>query len=111
KELRAPGGHVNHAILINHGIAVRSERAAQSHVRIELAILIEVDHAQRIGLVNLASGGRDFAAKQAQQRRLAAAVRADEADSHSLRQREIDIREKPASANRVTDAFELDELL
>ena len=50
-----PRRDVNHAVLIDHGIAVRSQRAAQSYIRIELASLIEVHDSQPVGSANFSS--------------------------------------------------------
>ena len=84
---------MNHAIAINHRIAIGRERAAQSELRIEHAILIEVNDAQRIRFANRAAEGCNFAAQKAQQRGLAAAVGADEAHAHSGGDGEIEICE------------------
>ena len=47
RETLAPSRHVNHAVLVDHRVAVGRERAAQRQIRIELAVLVEVDDAQR----------------------------------------------------------------
>ena len=60
---------MNHAILINHRITIRSQSPPQSDVRIKLAILVEVDDSQSIGPPNLARFRLDLSAKQPQQAR------------------------------------------
>src|SRR5258708_13903123 len=89
KKFRGPCGNVNHVVLIDYGIAVGRERAAQTDVRIELAILIEIHDAQRIGPANFSTCGLDVAAQQSEQSRLAATVCANESHSHSRRHVEM----------------------
>src|SRR4029077_2595356 len=93
KKFGGPCGHVNHAILINHGIAVRRERAAQTDVRIKLAILIEIYNSQRIGTADFSTGRLDVSAQEAKQRRLATPVGPHEPHSHPRSNREMDSRE------------------
>jgi hypothetical protein len=81
---------VNDAIAIDDGIAVRRKRAAQSYVGIERAGLVEVDDAQPVGAANLPPVGSQLSLQQAQQRGLAAAIRADEADAHSGGEDEVE---------------------
>ena len=84
---------MNHAVAINDGIAVGRKRTAQCHVRIELAVLIEVHDAQPIGAANLAAVGASSPLQQTQQRCLAAAIRADQPDAHSGGEDEVEALE------------------
>src|SRR5437899_2619045 len=59
---------MDHAVLINHGIAVRGQRAAQGDVRIEHAALVKVHHAQKVSAADLSARRLHFTAQQAQQR-------------------------------------------
>src|SRR3984893_14591568 len=93
KKFRCPGGDMNHAVLINHGIAVRRERAAQTDIRIKLTILIEIDDAQGIGRANSSACGLEVAAEQTKQSGLAAPVRPHEPHPHSRSNGEVDSRE------------------
>ena len=100
---------MDHAILVDHRIAVRRERTPQRHVRIEHAVLIEVDDLQRVGGANLARRRRQLAREQPQQRRLPAAVRADQADPHAGGKNEVEIVEQRAAADIEADIFQLDQ--
>ncbi len=51
-----PRGNVNDPVLINHRIAFGSQSAAQRHVGIEFAGLVEVNDAQPLGPANLSAG-------------------------------------------------------
>ena len=55
EKTRSPRSDVNHAVLIDHGIAVRGQSAAQGLVLIELAVLIEIDDPQIVRASNLAA--------------------------------------------------------
>src|ERR1700738_2583247 len=79
QEARRPSGYVNYVIAIHDRIAIRRERAR----------LVEVHDAQPIGAANLTTGWSEVALQQAEQGRLAAAVRAYEAYAHPSRQDEI----------------------
>ena len=78
---------MNHAILINHGVAFRRQRAAQADVGIELAILVEVHDAQRIGFADFSARGLNVAPQQTKQRGLAAPVRTHKSHAHARRDR------------------------
>ena len=80
---------MNHALVVDDRIAVGRQRAAQGQVRVELAVLIEVDNAQRLGALDRALERREFPAQQAQQRGLAAAVGAGQANAHPRRDGEV----------------------
>ena len=93
---------MNHAVLINHRIAVRRERATQTDVGIEFAILIEVHDAQGIGPA-------DFPARRFRCRRaaaaadvvFAAAVRTHQPHAHSGSNGEMDSLEQRAPGDRI----------
>ena len=48
---------MDHALAIDHRIAVRRERPPQGEIRIELAVLVEVNDAQVLGALDLAGCG------------------------------------------------------
>src|SRR5215475_7286230 len=102
---------MNGAIMIDDRIAVRRECAAQRYIRIETTVLIEVNNSQLIGLPHLPCGRLEFAAKKAQECRLAAAVRADHADTHSRLDRQTDSLEEGTALDVAADIFQLDQLL
>ena len=102
---------MNHAFAINHGVAIGREGAAQSQFRIEHAILVEVNYAQRIRFANRAGGGLNFASQETQQRGFAAAIGTDEAYAHSGGDGEMEICEQVAAGDVVGDGVEFDELL
>ena len=85
---------MNHAILVDDRVAVRSQRAPQRHVRIEHAVLIEVHNAQRIRSPDLSRRRLRISQQQAQQRSLAAAVRTDQAHAHAGENREVQLLEE-----------------
>ena len=82
-ESRSPGRDVNRAVLVDHGIAIGSKRAAKRLVGIKLAILVEVDDAQGVSAGDFPRRRFDLTLQQTQQRRLAAAVLAHQAHPHS----------------------------
>src|SRR5215475_430883 len=102
---------MNGAIMIDDRIAVRRECAAQRYIRIETAVLVEVNNPQLIGQPHLSRSRWEFAAKKAEQRCLAAAVRADHADAHSRLDRQTDSLEESAALDVAADIFQLDQLL
>src|SRR5215467_11607406 len=102
---------MNGPVLIDDRIAVGRECAAQRHIRIETAVLIEVNDSQLVGLPYRPRPRLEFAAKKAEQRRLAAAVRADHADAHSRLDRQTDSLEEGAALDVAADIFQRDQLL
>ena len=84
---------MDHAVAIDHRIAVRRERSAQSQIRIDLAALVEVDDAQVFGALDLPLERRDIAAQKLEQRGLAAAIRSHQSDSHAGGDGEVEIVE------------------
>src|SRR5215471_15905278 len=102
---------MNGSLLINDRITVRRECAAQRHIWIETAVLIEVNNSQLIRLPHLSRSRWELAAKKAEERRLAAAVRADHADAHSRLDRQTDSLEESAVLDVAADIFQLDQLL
>ena len=73
---------MNHLVLIDDRIGIRSESAFERDIRIQFPILVEIDDAQLIGAPDFAMGGQNIAAHQSEQCCLAAAIRADKADPH-----------------------------
>ena len=102
---------MNHLVLITNRIAVGSERAAQSNVGIELAILVEVDDAEIFRLAHGAARGLQFTLEQAKKRGFAAAIRANEADAHAVGDDEVEMIEQLAIADGIAEIVESDELL
>ena len=85
-----PAGDVNGVSLVHHRLAVGGQRLAQRHRRVQmLPVLIEQDHAQAVGALDRPGVGRTFARQQPEQRRLAAAVRAEQAQAHPGRERQV----------------------
>src|SRR6266436_3071095 len=106
KETRGPARDVNDSVLINDGIAVWRQRAFQQNIRVELAVLVKVDDAKRVGLLYFSGGGLQIASEKAQESGFATAIGADEADTHAARDVEIQLREESAAGDFVADAFE-----
>ncbi len=106
-----PRSHVNHAVLINHGIAVGRQRAAQTNVGIQHAILVEVHDPQGVRLADFAARWRNVASQQAQQRGLAASVRAHKSHSHPRRDGEMNPFKQCAIADGIRKVFQLDQPL
>ena len=102
---------MNHALLINHRIAIRRQGPAQSDVRIKLAILVEVHDSQSLRPANLARRRLDLSTKQPQQSRLAAAVWSDQPHAHARRNAEMNILKQSTAAHPVRNSFERDQLL
>src|SRR6185436_6724068 len=94
KTLR-PAGDVHRAALMDHAVALGRERAFERQVRIEaLAVLFEVDDAQAVGALDRAGVGRELADDDAQQRRLAGAVRPEDAEAGAGGEEDIEVREQ-----------------
>src|SRR5208282_6414053 len=102
---------MNYPIAIDDGIAVRGERAAQGYIGIEGTGLVEVDYAQPIGAANLATGRSQVSLQQSEQRCLATAIRAYQADTHSGREDEAEPLEQRAISHRAGDALQFDQAL
>src|SRR6266446_812992 len=98
------------AILINHRVAVPRKRPAQSNIRIEFTILVEVDDSQPLGAANLATFRLDVSAHKPKQRRLAASIGTDQPDSHPRRDAEMNVFEKRAAANTVRNSAQRNKL-
>ena len=91
QEALGPRGDVDAAALEDDGVALRRERAPERLVGVEArAVLVEADEPQSFGPLDLAGVGREGAGEQVEQRRLAAAVRADEADARAARDGEVE---------------------
>ncbi len=102
---------MNHLILINDGIAIGREGAAERKIGIEFAVLLEGDDAQGVRFADFAAVGLKITLQQTEQRGLAAAVGAHQADAHSRGDGEVEIFEKGAAADGVGDAGQIDEPL
>src|ERR1700747_1842659 len=102
---------MNHAILINHGVAVRRKRPAQRNFWIEFTVLVEVDDTQPLGWANLAGFRFDISTHQAKQRSLAASIGTDQPYSHPRGDTEMNVFEECAAANTVENSLKRDELL
>ena len=111
EETSSPGRDVNHLVLITHRIAVGSECAAQGDVGIELAILVEINDAEIVGLAHGAARGLQFTLEQAKKSGFAATIRSDEADAHSVGDDEVEMVEQLAISDGIAEVVEGDELL
>ena len=111
QELRGVARYMHDAVLIDHRIRVRRKRAAQRERGIQLAHLREVDYTQVLGALDVARCGSEFAGHRAQNRRLAAAVRADQTKLHAVDDAEAHIRNNRAATKSKLDLVELDQPL
>ena len=68
------------------------------------AMLVEADEPQALGPLDLAGVGLERAGEQVEQRGLAAAVRADEADVGAAHDREIEVADERRPAERLRQA-------
>src|SRR5262249_44040555 len=68
------------------------------------ALLFEADDAQIVGALDRTRVGGHDAREHVQERRLAAAVRADQPDASARRDDEIEIADEPAAAERLRQA-------
>src|SRR5262245_22835238 len=98
---------MNHAILIDDGICVRSEGALESEVRIQFAILIKVDDAQLIGWADSPSSRLDVTADQADQRGFTTAVRTDQANARSRLDHQMNACKQTPIGNDEFQVFDL----
>ncbi len=102
---------MDHAVLVDDGVAVGREGAAQGLIAVKLAVLLEVGDAQHVGALDGAGFRLDLAGQQPQQCGFAAAVRSHQADAHACGKVEIQVVEERALADGVAQVFELDEAL
>ncbi len=100
---------MNHAVLIDHRVAVGGQSPPQRHLGIERALLVEIDDLEKVGLLNPAGRRRDFTAQQPQHGGLAAAIRPYQADARSGGQNEIQVFEERAPADSKTQALKLNQ--
>src|SRR5438270_12790428 len=75
------------------------------------AILVEVDHAQVIGALDLARIRSDLAMQNAQQRSLAAAIRAGQSQPNSRTQNQIEIAKQSPAAELLFESTRLEQVL
>src|SRR5262249_53250254 len=102
---------MNDAVLINDGVGIGRECAFQRHIRIQFPVLIEIYDAQIVRPANRPSRWLYIAAHEAKQRRLAATVRTDEANSHSWLDQQMNAGKQGALRNREFNFIELEQLL
>src|SRR5512133_2868287 len=107
QESRRPGRHVNYAILVDDGIAVRSKRATKRNVGIKFSCLVEIDDLQEVGASNFTLGRRKLPAQQPKQRCLTTPIRTDESDPHSCGNGEVEIRKEPSAPDFIRHMFQL----
>jgi hypothetical protein len=82
---------VDAAALPRDGVALRRERAAEGLCRVEAAtLLLEPDHAQIVGALDVAGIRREGAGQHVEERRLAAAVRTDQSHARPRRDDKVD---------------------
>src|SRR6185312_8925526 len=99
------------SVLINNSIAIRRQSAAQSHIRIQHAILVKVDNAQKVRATNFSVGRLYFSVQQAQQRGFAASVWTHQPNALACGEDEIKIGKKHPSANLVAYVVKLHQPL
>src|SRR5947207_10048343 len=107
---RSKRGNMNHLILINKRICIRSESTLESNVRIQFPSLVEIHDAQLIRSPDFPARWLDIAAKQAQQRGFAAAIRTGEAYSHSRLDHQMNACEQRPVSKCVFNVLELNQL-
>ncbi len=99
EEALGPRRHVDRAALDLQGVALGRQRASQRHRGIEGgATLVEAREPQPLGVLDLARVGRQRAGEQPQQRRLAAAVGADDADACAGADDEVEVADQEPAA-------------
>src|SRR5262245_34606259 len=105
QESLGPRRHVHVPALPHDGVAVRSERAAQRLRGIESAtVLPEARDTKTVSALDDAVVRRDRAREYLDQRRLAAAVRTDEANSRATRDDEVEVVEQRAAPERLCES-------
>src|SRR5581483_424140 len=94
KALR-PSRDVNAPVAIDDGIAFRRERALECERRIErLPVLLEVDDAQLLGLLDRPRVGRELADDRAQQRGFPRAVWSENSEARAGCEQDVEIAEE-----------------
>ncbi len=111
EEFCGVAGDVDDAILVDDGVGVGGEGAAEGEAGIDFAELRKVDDAEAGGALDGAGGGGDFARHCAKDGGFAAAVRAHEAEFHAVGDAEADAADDLATAEGDSHVFEFDEAL
>ncbi len=111
QELGRIAGHMGHAALVDHRVRIRRQCPPQRETGVQLAHLTQVDDAQAGGPLDDTRIYRELTRHGTQQRCLAGAVRAAQAKTRPVHQREADVVEDVASTERNRHVFHLDEPL
>ena len=111
EELGGVAGDVDEAVLVEDGVGVGGEGAAEGDFFVELAGLGEVDGAEEGGFFEGSGGGFELAGEEAEDGGFAGAVGADEADADAVGDEEVEVLDDGAAAEDDGDVFELDEAL
>ena len=106
EELAAPRGDVHGAALEVHLVAERADGVAQQGLRRDVRALLAEHHDARlrIGKLHRTGIGRQVTAEDGEQRGLAAAVRAHEAEAIAGRQLKLHVLEERAPLESLGDA-------
>jgi hypothetical protein len=111
EEFCGVAGDVDDAVLVDDGVGVGREGAAEGEGWVDFAELREVDDAEAVGALDGAGGRGDFSGHGAEDGGFAAAVGADEAELHAVGDAEADAADDLAATERDGDVFEFDEAL
>src|SRR5215475_2531549 len=102
---------MDHPILIHNRVTVWRESSAQRYIRIEHAVLVKIDDAEKVRFANLALCRRHLIAQYPQQRGLTAPVGTNQAHALSHRKNKIHPCKKGAAANLVAHSLKFNEPL
>src|SRR5277367_2004074 len=102
---------MNHTLLINDGIAVRSKRTSQRLISIEHPVLIEVNGAQQVRLLDLARLRLNLPTQQPEQSRLATPIRPHQANPHPGGNRKIQPTDQLSPIDGIVRVNELNQQL
>src|SRR5439155_21262729 len=105
-----PRGNVNAASLEGDGVTLGRERPPQRLRRVETrSVLIEAHETQGIRTLDDAGVRRQRARQRVEQRRFAAPVRAEQADTRARCDREIEVTKEQPAAERLAHAARNEE--
>ena len=112
QEPLGPGVNVNAPALPRDGVALGRQRSPEALRGIDAAALLgEAHHAQAVGALDLAGVGWERAREHVEQRRLAAAVGADQSHSRARGEDEGEPFEEGSPGDGVAHVLQLDQPL
>src|SRR5258708_6615257 len=97
---------MNNSILVDDRIAFRSQSAAQSHIGVELAALVEIHDAQPRRSINLSRGRSQLPTQQPEQGRFATAIRPYQPYPQPSGEDEVEVLKQRTTVDFILDILQ-----